>query len=970
MSPQEQQQLAQIQAGQPLTQAISQPGPTGQGTPAVQNIQAAGEYARSIGRPDLMPQAQSIIEGEKLAKAAGIPYIKGMSFWEVAAGLWPISSSVQKIAFYPARKEGTYSPELLASGGIIYTSNLAAFEAFKKGQLGVSGGAGSWQAILAEPWKYPVEVEALGLVPKGTMTSARLAATGAVPSTITREGGVYVHPVYSPAYQGFAIQAGQARQNVENLMTEARAKGWVEGSTITLPGTAEGQDFATRYNTAAQAQYDVYVRGLTGGVIIPKPGGIAGGGGYLPGPGQVRTAYDVVSGREIVQSGQLLPGEAITSPVLAGGYIAGFRPTVIQPPVPPMQQTSPEGIPAGTQITSIGPTFKGSGEKLDITYTEAPAGSFSEYLQRQAMKQNLPPTNQIFTAGLAGWSLGATKTIEGIARDIETQPALPGGQPSSYGVVGAQLLRGTEWLVQAPAAITGAEVVVRSGMPGLVALGMMSGFMAWNIIESATQRPVETGLQVAGGALAGYTISAGVGKVSEFASTRLSPFGTTEVGSVPRVPGYSEQILYAEMGKEPPLTKLMIYREQPSPLSQTIEGIKSSITGTVENIRRVTTPAGLRSGATPLPGGTADLLDVEYFTPRRTGTQPKLTMQQEEAGIISIQEQFMKSEAGQWLQEKQVPYTPTEQGAIVRTVQQSQAYVDSLAPNKVPPMRPWDVWGPSPTPEPMGPWPGRAVVVGAAGAGQASYTTSLLSGERVIHEPLLSYQVPVSTEAVRLGFMPMTAGVQGTVLRTAPGQGTIRIQGTGETVASALKSGMIPSWLTDPIVGAVQQQAQGESQAVQQGVQQAFSQIGGISLVSLGAKTSTSQRMASVQVSGMAMTSEMVSEVGLALVTSQVVTPITVPALFQVPSTPQVPYPGITSIPGPGGTPWFPLLPGLPGGGSGGGGMFGRRRKRVEIFPLGLDRAMLSAMRKGSQNLFTMGPGGPVKPKRKRRKKR
>jgi hypothetical protein len=171
-----------------------------------------------------------------------------------------------------------------------------------------------------------------------------------------------------------------------------------------------------------------------------------------------------------------------------------------------------------------------------------------------------------------------------------------------------------------------------------------------------------------------------------------------------------------------------------------------------------------------------DLLDIQYSTPKHVEAQPRLTMAQEEAGIIQTQEQFMASEAGQWLQRQQIPYTATEQQLIGKAVAQSQAYLDSLAPGKgVPGMRPWDVWGPTPEPAAMGPWPGgRTVPTGAAGA-QLVYETPLLAGERTLLEPMLPPPALEPLAVARLGFTPILAQ-QAASLRTAAGEQVAQVQ--------------------------------------------------------------------------------------------------------------------------------------------------------------------------------------------------
>ncbi|MCJ7723220.1 MAG: hypothetical protein MUP03_03715, partial [Anaerolineales bacterium] len=403
-------------------------------------------------------------------------------------------------------------------------------------------------------------------------------------------------------------------------------------------------------------------------------------------------------------------------------------------------------------------------------------------------------------AGQEQWALGTQRMYEEAAR---------GGTPFHYGLAGlagvSEFLHGTATAVRErpfDVAVAGAEMAAFT--LGLEGLGMLfpAGTMAISptimgiapyagtaLIAAPSAYTIATSpsgtrvhkageeLPYFAARLGGIELTQAAISGARYIVPKLSPFATTEVGSVPRTPGYSEQILYEQMGKETPLTKLMYYRETPSPLSQTVEGITGRVRGGIENIQRVTTPAGLRPGAIPGPGGKIDLLDIEYYTPRSTGSQPRLTMPQEEAGIIQTQEQFMASEAGQWLQRQQIPYTATEQQLIGKTVAQSQAYVESQAPGKgVPGMRPWDVWGPSPEPAPMGPWPGgRTVPTGATGA-QLVYETPLLAGERTILEPKLTPPALESLAIARLGFTPFTLAQQAASLQMTAGERVVQVQ--------------------------------------------------------------------------------------------------------------------------------------------------------------------------------------------------
>jgi hypothetical protein len=329
-----------------------------------------GTISGQVQRADIqgtlnkMTPEQQLALGTQAADATGLPHLSSLTYGEVMKGTWPVSGEVQQFAFgkgVGAKEGGPYQFRILTAEGALYATPSGAWELMQMGQIKASGSAGSLGAILEQPGRYARDVSAMGLVPMSQGTQARLAAEGATPSTITSQGAVFTFPVYSPQYQAFSLQAATARQTVENLMSEARAKQWVEGSTVMLPPTAEGLTFGQRFNAAVQNQADIYNRALVGGVIVPKPGGIAGGGGYLPGPGQVRTGVDIISGREIVQSGQLAKGETFSSPVLAAPFIAGIRPTGVSPAANPITGQQPPGISVGGgwRLTSIGiPTGK------------------------------------------------------------------------------------------------------------------------------------------------------------------------------------------------------------------------------------------------------------------------------------------------------------------------------------------------------------------------------------------------------------------------------------------------------------------------------------------------------------------------------------------------------------------------------------------------------------------------------------
>ena len=749
---------------------------------------------------------------------------------------------------------------------------------------------------------------------------------------VTQQELVATRPAYATRYVGYESMITRTPTGYDTRAADAAIA--AQQRQIEIAGLSGYGQARYQFQQAGEAQrtYEAQIQAARGNIPLQQS--------LLPGY-QAATAREWQLGIQL-ERGWVTGAIPPTGPVPPG--VTGIQPTVpwtfrgasagempigtrIEPLGPP-----PAPLPTGGEVTSVGPAITPPSETVEITYTKEPAKSFSEYLTRQATQQNLPSVEEMGIWALpAEWAAAARKSIEGSAQWMEAQP-------SSYGVVGAQLLRGAGGAVlMVPEAITGAAVVAKSGGAGVAALGIMGGAVAWGTIEAVTQRPVQTGLQMAGGALVFGAVGKGVGAVGESISSRLSPFSTTEVGSVPRIPSYSEQVLYAEMGKEPPLTKLMIYRETPSPLSQTIESIRSGASSIVEGgIRRIT-PVGVRPGAVPSftispeemdpftkvevdlraktgllsresarlqsetgeiiptteerhfgwveldipedlspadtfktihwhthpgdvfaqinvvrlrgepaagsagnvdpgepyyhspsyediaayadrgykearivtptktlilepgsggPGGDwskwewisrepatvtttpgriaevgnirFDLLDIQYGTPKHIEVQPRLTMQQEEANIIASREQFMTSEAGQWPQRQQIPYTPEEQAAITKAVLKTQEQLAAASPVRgIGGMRTVD-WGTALTPATMGPWPGRAVPPGTTAGAQLVYEIPLLAGERTVQEPLLAPQSPAATETMKLGFLPLATN--GAILRTAPGE--------------------------------------------------------------------------------------------------------------------------------------------------------------------------------------------------------
>jgi hypothetical protein len=952
--------------------------------------------------------------GGQMADISGYRHIEGMTLGEVVKGLWPISGNVASVAFHPAGKEGTYTPYMLTPGGLIYKTQNSAFEEFAKGQMGTTGSSGALAAILSQPYKYSGDVARMGLVAMTPETAKSLAASGAVPTTITEKGAVYSSTQYAEPYRNFQAGAATARTNVDTLLTEAGQKGWYTPSAgIVLPQTSEAQDFATRYNIAVQAQQDVYTKALAGGVIVQQD--IAHGAGYIPGAGQVRTGYDVVGGRGIAESGVIAGAEGIASPVLAAPYIAGIRPVTVTPeapqgppsteraqsnlgllgiditsPVPTRENTMfnvegktmagaelmaqgwtithgttgyatvPPALLAGTPLAPVGAAYMGAGKWWEETnkaltqYTsrlpKIPAGA-------EEMWGSVYRGSQLMTP--VGFGYGATEMITGKKNPVtEAQIAY---FPQQYKGIREEPLK-IGVMLGVGAVVGGASDFVGTGAyegmaaysPRLAsaiskettALGLLYGTSVGIRVATAPSQGTElahiTATEVVPG-LAGVGLYHGIKGVA----ASLSPFPTTEVGSVPRAPGYAEQLQYFTEGREMPLTKLMIYRTGPSPLETTLGGIEGKVGGFVRSF----VPTGVTPGAVPsftvAPGEgslvdvgtpTYDLLDVQYGAPRSVGTQPRLTMAQEEAAIIQARTEFAQSPAGQKLWQQQVGYTTAERAIIERTVAQSQSYVDSLAPGKgVPGMRPWDVWGPSPAPLAEGPWPGVGIPTGAGTVAVGAYEVPLLAQEIAVASPKLSPQVPAQTESLLLGFTPVTLGA-GASLRTD--QRTALVQDTGSLSAQDQRIANLIG--LDPITGAVQVQAQGQTQAVSQGVRSDFSQISGQHLVSLPATAqakAAAQATKSMQVSGMALESD------LGLIPAEMVAPVvvTVPALAMLTISmptfgpPIETLPPTTPLPT---TPGLPVLPGWPGGGGPGGFTPAGGRRYAHTFGrMGLDIA-------------------------------
>lgn len=159
-----------------------------------------------------MTLPQQITAGQTAAAATGLPHLSDITIGEVMKGTWAISPEVSQVAFHYSPKEGEYSAKALTAEGMLYTTPSGAWQLMQMGQIVASGSAGSLQAILEQPWKYTGEVSAMGLVPMSPGAKGTLAALGAVPSTITSEGALYLYPVTGPGKApqiGYSIVSGR-----------------------------------------------------------------------------------------------------------------------------------------------------------------------------------------------------------------------------------------------------------------------------------------------------------------------------------------------------------------------------------------------------------------------------------------------------------------------------------------------------------------------------------------------------------------------------------------------------------------------------------------------------------------------------------------------------------------------------------------------------------------------------------------
>ena len=140
-----------------------------------------------------------------------------------------------------------------------------------------------------------------------------------------------------------------------------------------------------------------------------------------------------------------------------------------------------------------------------------------------ATTEPYPERPDMITRPLAEWSVGVQETIgRGAARMEEYGPA---------GALLAHLARGGSWPVTVPAAVTGAEVIMRQPAESLPMAREAAVGIAVGTVEAFKQDPLGASVELGAGVLVGYGIGKGLG----FGYERIQP-RVAELGIMARTP--------------------------------------------------------------------------------------------------------------------------------------------------------------------------------------------------------------------------------------------------------------------------------------------------------------------------------------------------------------------------------------------------------------------------------------------------